>query len=139
MLNHIVLMGRLTREPDLRRLPDDTAVLNFSIAVDRDYLDRDGERGTDFVDIVAFRGTADFVQKYFRKGSMIVVSGRLRVRNWKDRDGFKRRSTEVVADQAYFGEAKRREAERAEPEQAPEWVQAADALEALGDELADLP
>ena len=139
MLNHIVLMGRLTREPDLRRLPDDTAVLNFSIAVDRDYLDRDGERVTDFVDIVAFRGTADFVQKYFRKGSMIVVSGRLRVRNWKDRDGFKRRSTEVVADQAYFGEAKRREAERAEPEQAPEWVQAADALEALGDELADLP
>ena len=139
MLNHIVLMGRLTREPDLRRLPDDTAVLNFSIAVDRDYLDRDGERGTDFVDIVAFRGTADFVQKYFRKGSMIVVSGRLRVRNWKDRDGFKRRSTEVVADQAYFGEAKRREAERAEPEQAPEWVQAADALEALGDELADVP
>ena len=139
MLNHIVLMGRLTREPDLRRLPDDTAVLNFSIAVDRDYLDRDGERVTDFVDIVAFRGTADFVQKYFRKGSMIVVSGRLRVRNWKDRDGFKRRSTEVVADQAYFGEAKRREAERAEPEQAPEWVQAADALEALGDELADVP
>ena len=134
MLNHIVLMGRLTRAPEIRQLPDGAAVLNFSLAVDRDYLDREsGERETDFIDCVAFRGTAEFMQKYFGKGSMIVVSGRLRVRNWRDKDGYKRRSTEVIAEQVYFGESKRREPERA----AEDWTEAAAALEELGDELMD--
>lgn len=135
MLNHIVLQGRLTRAPELRQLPDGSSVLNFSMAVDRDYLNREsGERETDFVDCVAFRGTAEFMDKYFKKGSMLLVSGRLRVRNWKDKDGYKRRSTEVIAENVYFGESKRKE-ERAEED----WTAAADALEQLGDELADVP
>lgn len=135
MLNHIVLQGRLTRDPELRQLPDGSSVLNFSMAVDRDYLNREsGERETDFVDCVAFRGTAEFMDKYFKKGSMVLVSGRLRVRNWKDKDGYKRRSTEVIAENVYFGESKRKE-ERAEED----WTAAADALEQLGNELAEVP
>ena len=135
MLNKIILQGRLTRDPELRQLPDGSSVLNFSMAVDRDYLNREsGERETDFVDCVAFRGTAEFMDKYFKKGSMLLVSGRLRVRNWKDKDGYKRRSTEVIAENVYFGESKRKE-ERAEDD----WTAAADALEQLGDELADVP
>ena len=140
MLNHVILQGRLTREPELRQITDDAVALNFSIAVDRDYVAKtSGERETDFIDCVAYRNTAEFIARYFPKGAMILIVGRLTVRNWRDKDGFRRRSTEIRVEQAYFGEAKRREAERAEPEQAPEWVQAADALEALGDELAELP
>ena len=140
MLNQILLQGRLTREPELRQITDDATALNFSIAVDRDYVDRvSGERETDFIDCVAYRGTAEFIAKYFPKGAMILIVGRLCVRNWRDKDGFKRRSTEVRVETAYFGEAKRREqtAERAEAEDVPEWVAAADQLEALGDELMD--
>ena len=108
MLNHITIMGRLTREPELRRTGTGTAVASFTVAVDRDFSGRDGgERETDFIDCVAWRQTGEFVSKYFTKGSMIVVSGRLQIRNWTDKEGNKRRSAEVVADNCYFGESKR--------------------------------
>ncbi len=108
MLNHIVLMGRLTRDPELRRTQSGIAVASFSLAVDRDFGSRDGgEKQTDFIDIVAWRQTAEFVSKYFTKGRMAVVSGRLQIRDWTDKDGGKRRSAEVVADNVYFGDSKR--------------------------------
>ena len=108
MLNHITIMGRLTRDPELRRTGTGTAVASFTVAVDRDFSGRDGgERETDFIDCVAWRQTGEFVSKYFTKGSMIVVSGRLQIRSWNDKDGNKRRTAEVVADNVYFGEAKR--------------------------------
>ena len=107
MLNHIVLMGRLTRDPELRRTQSGLPVVSFSIAVDRDYKPENGERETDFVDIVAWRSTAEFVQKYFGKGRMAVVSGRLQMRKWTDNQGNKRISAEVVADSVYFGDSKR--------------------------------
>lgn len=109
MLNKIVLMGRLTRDPELRKTQSGTAVASFTLAVDRDYKPQDGERETDFIDIVAWRGTGEFVSKYFSKGRMAVVEGRLQVRDWKDKDGAKRRSTEVIADNVYFGDSKRSE------------------------------
>lgn len=107
MLNHIVLMGRLTRDPELRRTGSGIAVASFSLAVDRDYAAQGAEKETDFIDIVAWRNTAEFVSKYFTKGRMAVVSGRLQIRNWNDKDGNKRRSAEVVADNVYFGDSKR--------------------------------
>ena len=108
MLNHITIMGRLTRDPELRRTGSGIAVASFTVAVDRDFGSRDGgERETDFIDCVAWRQTGEFVSKYFTKGSMIVVSGRLQIRNWTDKEGNKRRSAEVVADNCYFGESKR--------------------------------
>ena len=108
MLNHIVLMGRLTRDPELRRTGSGVAVASFSLAVDRDFGGRDGgEKETDFIDIVAWRSTAEFVSKYFTKGRMAVVSGRLQIRNWTDKEGNKRRSAEVVADNVYFGDSRR--------------------------------
>ncbi len=108
MLNHITLMGRLTRDPELRYTQSNTPVASFRIAVDRDFQPRDGgERQTDFIDCVAWRSTAEFVSKYFQKGSMAVVSGRLQMRDWTDRDGNKRTSAEVVVDTIYFGESKR--------------------------------
>jgi len=108
MLNHIVLMGRLTRDPELRYTQSQLPVVSFRIAVDRDFGGRDGaERQTDFIDVVAWRSTAEFVSKYFSKGSMAVVSGRLQMRDWTDRDGNKRTSAEVVADNVYFGDSKR--------------------------------
>ena len=108
MLNHITLMGRLTRDPELRYTQSQVPVASFTLAVDRDFGGRDGsDRQTDFIDIVAWRNTAEFVSKYFTKGSMAVVSGRLQIRDWTDREGNKRRSAEVVADNVYFGESKR--------------------------------
>ena len=108
MLNHIVLMGRLTRDPELRRTQSGIAVTAFSLAVDRDFSNKEsGEKQTDFIDIVAWRNTAEFVSKYFTKGRMAVVSGRLQIRDWTDRDGGKRRSAEVVADNVYFGDSKK--------------------------------
>ena len=107
MLNKIILMGRLTRDPELRRTGSGTAVTSFSLAVDRDFKSQSGEKETDFIDIVAWRSTAEFVSKYFTKGRMAVVEGRLQLRDWTDRDGNKRRSAEVVADNVYFGESKR--------------------------------
>ena len=108
MLNHIVIMGRLTRDPELRRTGSGIAVASFSVAVERDFSGRDGgEKETDFIDCVAWRQTGEFVSKYFTKGRMIVVSGRLQIRSWTDKDGNKRRTAEVVADNCYFGDSKR--------------------------------
>ena len=110
MLNHITIMGRLTRDPELRRTGSGIAVASFSLAVDRDYSPKDGgERETDFIDCVAWRQTGEFVSKYFTKGRMAVVSGRLQISGWTDKDGNKRRSAEVVADNVYFGDSKREE------------------------------
>ncbi len=111
MLNHIVLMGRLTRDPELRRTGSGIAVASFTIAVDRDFSGKDsGEKETDFIDIVAWRQTGEFVSKYFTKGRMAVVSGRLQIRKWQNKDGENRYSTEVVADHVYFGDSKKEEA-----------------------------
>ena len=108
MLNHITIMGRLVRDPELRRTGSGIAVASFTVAVDRDFGGRDGgERETDFIDCVAWRQTGEFVSKYFTKGRMIVVSGRLQIRSWNDKDGNKRRTAEVVADNCYFGDSKR--------------------------------
>jgi len=108
MLNRITIMGRLTRDPELRMTQSQTAVASFTLAVDRDFSGRDGgEKQTDFIDCVAWRQTAEFVNNYFRKGSMAVVSGRLQSRRWEDRDGNKRTSWEVIADSVYFGDSKK--------------------------------
>jgi len=108
MLNHITIMGRLTRDPELRRTGSGIAVASFTLAVDRDFGKNDnGERETDFIDCVAWRQTGEFVSKYFTKGRMAVVSGRLQIRSWNDKDGNKRRTAEVVADNVYFGDSKR--------------------------------
>ena len=107
MLNKIILMGRLTRDPELRRTGSGTAVTSFSLAVDRDFKSQSGEKETDFIDVVAWRSTAEFVAKYFTKGRMAVVEGRLQIRDWTDKDGNKRRTAEVVADNIYFGDSKR--------------------------------
>ena len=107
MLNKIIIMGRLTRDPELRRTPSGTAVTSFTLAVDRDFKSQSGEKETDFIDVVAWRGTAEFVSKYFTKGRMAIVEGRLQIRDWTDRDGGKRRSAEVVAENVRFGESKR--------------------------------
>lgn len=106
MLNKIVIMGRLSRDPELRRTSSGTAVASFSVAVQRDF-GQDGEKETDFIDCVAWRNTGEFISNYFIKGSMIVVSGRLQIRSWTDKDGNKRRTAEVVAENVYFGENKR--------------------------------
>lgn len=108
MLNHIVLMGRLTRDPELRYTGSNVPVASFSIAVDRDFgRGENGEKQTDFINVSAWRQTGEFVSKYFTKGSMIVVSGRLQIRDYTDRDGNRRTAAEVVADNVYFGESKR--------------------------------
>ena len=108
MLNRIILMGRLTRDPELRRTQSGTAVASFTLAVERDFKDQNsGQKATDFIDCVAWRQTGEFVHRYFNKGRMAVVEGRLQMRDWTDRDGNKRRSAEVVADSVYFGDSKR--------------------------------
>lgn len=107
MLNKIFIMGRLTRDPELRRTNNGTAVASFSLAVDRDYKNADGTKETDFIDVVAWRQSAEFVSKYFSKGRMAVVEGRLQMRDWTDKDGNKRRNAEVVVDNIYFGDSKR--------------------------------
>jgi len=107
MLNHIVIMGRLTRDPELRTTQAGVSVTSFTVAVDRDFGGRDGgERQTDVIDCVAWRQTGEFVSKYFHKGSMIVVSGRLQSRKWQDRDGNNRTNWEINADNVYFGESR---------------------------------
>ena len=108
MLNHIVIMGRLTRDPELRRTGSGIAVASFTVAVDRDFgKNENGEKETDFIDCVAWRQTGEFVSKYFTKGRMAVVSGRLQIRPWTDKDGNKRRTAEIVADNVYFGDSRR--------------------------------
>lgn len=107
MLNRIIIMGRLTRDPELRHTQSGTAVASFSLAVDRDFKNQNGEKETDFIDVVAWRNSAEFVSRYFAKGRMAVVEGRLQIRPWEDRQGNKRRSAEVVADNVYFGDSKK--------------------------------
>ena len=108
MLNKIFIMGRLTRDPELRRTQTGTSVASFTLAVDRDFKDKStGERTTDFIDVVAWRQTGEFVSRYFAKGRMAVVEGRLQMREWTDKEGNKRRSAEVVADNVYFGDSRR--------------------------------
>lgn len=110
MLNHITIMGRLTRDPELRRTGSGVAVASFTVAVDRDFSGKETEKETDFIDCVAWRQTGEFVSKHFTKGRMIVVSGRLQIRSWTDKDGTKRRTAEVVADNCYFGDSKPQQA-----------------------------
>ncbi len=149
MLNHITIMGRLTRDPEIRYTQSQTPVTSFTLAVDRDFGGRDGgDRQTDFIDCVAWRQTAEFVSKYFTKGSMAVVSGRLQIRDWTDREGGKRRSTEVVVDNIYFGESKRREGGDVRSESRPAYQSSyesvspsmgASAFSELGDDDGELP
>ena len=108
MLNRIIIMGRLVRDPELRTTQSGTSVTSFTLAVDRDFKSREsGEKGTDFIDVVAWRQTAEFVCKYFAKGRMAIAEGRLQIREWKDKDGNNRRTAEVVAENVYFGDSKR--------------------------------
>lgn len=117
MLNKCILLGRMTRDPEIRRTNGGTAVTSFTLAVDRDYKSN-GEKETDFIDVVAWRNTAEFVSKYFSKGRMAIVEGRLQIRDWTDKNGNKRRTAEVVADNVYFGDSKK------ENKQEPEYKQA---------------
>ncbi len=109
MLNKIIIMGRLTRDPELRRTGSGTAVTSFSLACDRDFKSQSGEKETDFIEVVAWKNTAEFVSKYFSKGRMAVVEGRLQIRDWTDNAGNKRTTAEVVADNVYFADSKRSE------------------------------
>lgn len=110
MLNRVTMMGRLTRDPELRHTNSGTAVASFTLAVERDYRDKStGQKATDFVDVVAWRGAAEFASQYLHKGSMAVIDGRLQIREWQDRDGNKRRNAEVVAESIYFGATIKRE------------------------------
>ena len=112
-LNHIVIMGRMARDPELRMTQNQKSVCNFTLAVERDYAAAGERRETDWIDCIAFGNTADFVNKYFTKGSMAAVSGRLQIRDWTDREGNKRRSAEIVTDRVYFGESKQRQEQTA--------------------------
>ena len=107
MLNNVVIMGRLTRDPELRRTQSGTAVTSFTMAVDRDFKSQSGEKETDFIDVVAWRNTGEFAAKYLAKGRMAAVEGRIQVRDWQDKDGNRRKSVEVVADDVYFADSKR--------------------------------
>ena len=117
MLNKCFLLGRMTRDPEIRRTNGGTAVTSFTLAVDRDYKSN-GEKETDFIDVVAWRNTAEFVSKYFSKGRMAIVEGRLLIRDWTDKNGNKRRTAEVVADNVYFGDSKKESKEEPEYKQA---------------------
>ena len=140
MLNKIILMGRLTRDPELRRTGPGTAVTSFTLACDRDFKSQNGEKEVDFIDVVAWRSTAEFVSKYFSKGRMAIVEGRLQMRDWTDKDGGKRRSWEVVADNVYFGDSKRDGAAPAPAGQAPAAVPPAGEFNEInGDEEGELP
>lgn len=113
MLNKIIVMGRLTHDPELRRTGSGTPVCSFSIVCDRDFKSQTGEKETDFFDVVAWRTTGEFVSKYFTKGRMVVVEGRLQIREWQDKEGNKRRSAEINADNVYFGDSRPAQAEGA--------------------------
>lgn len=134
MLNHITLMGRMIRNPELRYTPQNTPVVSFSLAVERDYQPGGTEKQTDFIDCVAWRKTAEFVSKYFQKGSMAVVSGRLQIRDWTDREGGKRKSAEVAVDNVYFAEKK-----QTQPAEAPVDVSPPSLAELPPDEGGELP
>lgn len=116
MLNTIAIMGRLTADPILRRTQTGVAVASFALACERDFAPQGADKETDFIDVCAWRYTAEFVEKYFSKGQMAIVTGRLQIRNWEDKDGNKRRSAEILADHVYFGEGKKDRAETYEPQ-----------------------
>ena len=134
MLNHITLMGRMTRDPELRFTPQNTPVASFSLAVERDYQPGGSERQTDFIDCVAWRKTAEFVSKHFQKGSLAAVTGRLQIRDWTDRDGGKRRNAEVAVDNVYFAERK-----QTPPAESPVDVSPPSLAELSPDEGGELP
>lgn len=117
MLNKCFLLGRMTKDPEIRRTNGGTAVTSFTLAVDRDFK-TNGEKETDFIEVVAWRNTAEFVSKYFSKGRMAIVEGRLQIRDWTDKNGNKRRTAEIVADNVYFGDSKRENREEPEYKQA---------------------
>lgn len=123
MMNQVVLMGRMTADPELRHTQSGVAVTTFRLAVDRDFKDKDGEKKADFLPVVCWRGTAEFVSKYFSKGRLVAVCGRLQVREYTTKDGDKRYATEIVADNVYFGDAKRDHTDDgpADPAPAPAW------------------
>ena len=144
MLNHITIMGRLTRDPELRRTGSGIAVASFTLAVDRDFPNKEtGEKETDFIDCVAWRQTGEFVSKYFTKGRMAVVSGRLQIRKWQNDQGENRYSTEVVADNVYFGDSKRdgdsAPSSRPAPSYTPPVTPEASDFALLDDDDAQLP
>ena len=128
MLNRCIIMGRLTRSPELRRTQSGKAVTSVTLAVDRDFKGQNGEKETDFIDIVAWGNTAEFLCNYFTKGRMAVAEGRLQIRDWTDKDGGKRRSAEIVAERVYFADSKR-DQEAAAPQ----------AFEELDEDDGDLP
>ena len=141
MLNKIILMGRLAREPELKRTTSGTAVTSFSLAVDRDFKSQSGEKETDWIDCVAWRGTAETVCKYFTKGRMMIVVGRLQIRDWTDKDGGKRRSAEVIAENVYFADSKRSESNENQKENfnALSGRLSDDFVAALNDDTSELP
>ena len=142
MLNRIVVMGRLTRDPELRHTQSGTAVSSVTLAVDRDFKGASGEKDTDFIDVVAWRNTAEFLSKYFTKGRMAVVEGRLQLRDWTDKEGNKRRAAEVVADSVYFGDSKREGENKATSYAAPAGYgtpAGGDAFAELDDDDGELP
>lgn len=136
MLNRLILMGRFTRDPELRRTQSGKAVARFTLAVERDFKPESGERETDFIDCVAWGSTADFVSKFFTKGRMAVASGRLQIRDWTDKDGNKRKAAEMVADSVYFGDSKNRvDGDRADNDRPyTDTVKEADFAELLDDD-----
>ena len=141
MLNKVVIMGRFTKAPELRRTGSGTAVTSFSLACDRDFKSQSGEKETDFIEVVAWKNTAEFVSKYFSKGRMAVVEGRLQIRDWTDKDGGKRRSAEVVADNVYFADSKRSESNDNQKENfnALSGRLSDDFVPALNDDTSELP
>ena len=141
MLNKVVIMGRFTKDPELRRTGSGTAVTSFSLACDRDFKSQSGDKETDFIEVVAWKNTAEFVSKYFSKGRMAVVEGRLQIRDWTDKDGGKRRSAEVVADNVYFADSKRSESNDNQKENfnALSGRVSDDFVPALNDDTSELP
>lgn len=133
MLNRIVLMGRLTRDPEFRRTQSGISMAHFTLAVDRDYKTQNGDRETDFINCIAWRHSAEFVQQYFTKGRMAVVEGRLQINSWVDQDGENRRSAQVVVSSVYFGDSKPAETSKAVYPDHQEWAE----LDSEGD--GDLP
>ena len=141
MLNKIIIMGRLARDPELRRTGSGTAVTSFSMACDRDFKSRSGDKETDFIEVVAWKNTAEFVSKYFSKGRMAVVEGRLQIRDWTDKAGNKRTTAEVVADNVYFADSKRSESNENQKENfnALSGRVSDDFVPALNDDTSELP
>ena len=141
MLNKIIIMGRLTRDPELRRTGSGTAVTSFSLACDRDFKSQSGDKETDFIEVVAWKNTAEFVSKYFSKGRMAVVEGRLQIRDWTDKAGNKRTTAEVVADNVYFADSKRSESNDNQKENfnALSGRLSDDFVPALNDDTSELP